>query len=120
LRNPDLDDSDTILVLFAPLSQSLSYRNAPCCVQKQVQSSVCCFAEIRAKKVKSRDNEEDAAGGDSDDSSEQEVTLHSDDLATKRKCIHYDTVVPQVVTFILEQTVPVTCQTLHEKCLHYV
>jgi hypothetical protein len=58
----------------------------------------CCFAGKKIKKAKMRDNREEQAAGDDDDdydsteeaeaSSQIDITVSSEDLAKKRKCIH--------------------------------
>jgi hypothetical protein len=55
----------------------------------------CCFAGKKIKKAKMRDNGKEQAAGDDDDSTEEaeassqiDITVSSEDLAKKRKCIH--------------------------------
>jgi hypothetical protein len=56
----------------------------------------CCFSGKKIKKVKMRDNGEELTAGDDDDDSTEEaeagsqidITVNSQDLAKRRKCIH--------------------------------
>lgn len=56
----------------------------------------CCrFAGKKIKKARTRDNGEEQSAGDDDESAEEaeassqiDITVSSEDLAKKRKCIH--------------------------------